>query len=280
MTQQNTPDGRLVAEQNEQSVLNWLHRFGGLTTRQLARLVWRGKSAGKRMAQRTIGRLERQGLVLQRSLFTGGNIYVLSEGGARLLRESGTPNVSARGHRDLSFRKPMHRIIANDFLIDWRDRQIDNATPNAAIWTEFEVQHRVAPYPEISINGKYKIPDGMIQNDDELTWIEVENAYKGPKEIRRLMTTAARLFNENYSYPFRHKDTEYRINRLFFILPHQSNFKTIANAICKSNLEFNALKCTFLIKVTVTSGLVWRGIEAVNSAYDVIQYIKEHNISL
>lgn len=279
MTNQNIPDGRLVAEQNEQAILHWLHRFGGLTTRQLARLVWPKKTAGQRMAQRTVGRLEQQQLVLQRSLFTGGKIYVISQRGAHLLRELGTPNVSARGHRDLSFRKPMHRIIANDFLIDWRDREIINTTASVNIWTEFEVQHRLGPYPEISIKGKYKIPDGMIQIDDELTWIEVENAYKGPKEIERLIMAAARFFNDSYSYPFRHNGAEYRISRFFFILPHQHNFNTIANAIYKSNLDFNALKCTFLVKVNGTSGLVWQGIEGFTSAYDVVQYIKEHDIS-
>jgi len=279
MTQQSIPDGRLVAVQNEQAVLHWLHRFGGLTTRQLARLVWPGKSAGQRMAQRTIGRLETQGLVLKRSLFTGGKIYVISERGARLLREMGTQNVSSRGHRDLSFHKPTHRMIANDFLIDWLNNEIVKETPDHRIWTEFEVQHRLAPYPDISIGGKLKIPDGMIQQDDYLIWIEVENSYKGPREIGRLMSTARLLLeNKDQSYLFKKDGTYYRIYRFFFILPNDQRVSAITNAIYQSDLSFDALNYVELWRVEISSGLVWRGIRGSITASQVKDLmIKKHS---
>lgn len=270
MTQQNIPDGRLVAEQNDQAVLHWLHRFGGLTTRQLARLVWPGKSAGQRMAQRTIGRLEKQRLVLERSLFTGGKIYVLSEGGARLLRELGTPDVSARGHRDLSFRKPMHRMIANDFLIETHNKLVQNAVTNAKIWTEFEVQRRLAPYPVVAIRKRLKIPDGIIQQDNNVIWIEVENAYKSPREIGRVIETAALFFENYYLYDFRHNGVDYSIANFYIVIPTDTRVQATIRAIGQANLDLHALEHIFIIKVNMTSGLVWQGIEYIKMAANVI----------
>lgn len=270
MTNQNIPDGRLVAEQNQQAVLNWLHRFGGLTTRQLARLVWPGKSAGQRMAQRTIGRLERQGLVLERSLFTGGKIYVLAEGGARLLRELGTPNVSVRGQRDLQFRKPMHRMISNDFLIDWRNQQISQGVTKPGIWTEYEVQRGLAPYPTVAINKKLKIPDGIIQRDNRVIWIEVENTYKSPKEIGRVIETAALFFANFHLYSFRHNGTDYSIDSFYIVLPTIRRALATAKAIRKANLSNNVLENTLIFKIRISSGLVWQGIEAIDSAVRLV----------
>lgn len=275
MTNQNTPDGRLVAEQNQQAVLHWLHRFGGLTTRQLARLVWPGKAAGQRMAQRTIGRLERQGLVLQRVLFTGGKIYVLSEGGARLLRELGTPGVSARGHRDLSFRKPMHRMIANDFLIEIHNKIVQNDAQNSKIWTEFEIQRRLAPYPTVAIRKQLKIPDSMIQQGNNMAWIEVENAYKSPREIGRVIETAALFFENYHVYKFRHNGTDYSIDYFYLVIPTDLRLQATVKAIAKANLNLNTLEHVYVAKVKMTSGLVWQGIEYATMAANLIDKLEQ-----
>jgi len=51
---------QIIATENDLAVLKWIHRFGGLSTRQLARLHWENKRSGLRMAQRTVSRLKKK----------------------------------------------------------------------------------------------------------------------------------------------------------------------------------------------------------------------------
>ncbi len=181
-------DGYEIGMEHRRAALAWVNRFGGLTARQLARLVWRDLPSGMRMAQRVLQDLKRRGFILHRGLPNGGAVYVLNESGARFLRASGEKNVSARGHRDLKFEKPFHRMIANEFAIDQHFK-------NQRIWPEFEVQRRYAPVPDIFVENRPKIPDLVTEAHDYYHWIEVENAFKSQKRLRAMVAVANRLFD-------------------------------------------------------------------------------------
>jgi hypothetical protein len=93
-----SPDGRIIATENEIHVLRALHRFGWLRTRDLAALIWQrwksrliGEAAlrppvatasGLRMAQRTLRQLADARQVLRGKALDDSLIYALSEAGA------------------------------------------------------------------------------------------------------------------------------------------------------------------------------------------------------
>lgn len=265
-------DGKIIAQQNEELMLYWLFRFGGLSTRELTAILW-PDAKDLQMSQRTIRRLLAKNFVLKRPIFTGGNIYVISEGGARYLRKCGYSNISSRGHRDLNFNKPTHRIISNNFLINWH-QEISKNNPEHSFWTEFEIQRRVAPFPLIKISNKEKIPDGIIQVGNWINWIEVENSYKGPHEIQRLMETADHFFNRNTPFYFHHKDKEYKVDGLDFVLPDQKTFRRIANALIKHNLNTNTLKKVHLYLIDISPSLVWNRILGIYDGLSVAEKLR------
>jgi len=80
-------DKRLTGEQNTLAILTFLHRFGWLTSRMIAALIWPEAKQGAAMARRTVRALAEQKLILKRALPEGGDCYVLSASGARWLSE-------------------------------------------------------------------------------------------------------------------------------------------------------------------------------------------------
>ncbi len=256
MTYSKRPDGNIVAEQNREATVRWLHRFGGLTTRQLARLVWPGMSAGMRMAQITIRSLLDDRLVLVRSLHNGGSIYVLGDNGARLLRKLGVDGASARGHRDLVFKKPMHRFIANEFLIDQHQEGL-------RIWTEFEVQRRLAPVPEIIFKSQPKLPDGVIDNDSYLSWVEVENSFKSRERLGSLVQVANHLFGTPDGGRISKNDVHGQYDTLVFVSHRRerllSVLRCLQEALDNRTITGDVLRHIDLVHVSMSTGFIWGG---------------------
>ena len=81
-------DKRLTGDRNELSALMWVYRFGWLSSRMLAALVWPTASQSWALARRMLKRLLADKLLLVRALPQGGDIYLLSVKGARLLQET------------------------------------------------------------------------------------------------------------------------------------------------------------------------------------------------
>lgn len=265
MTDTQRRDGNIVAEQNREAVLHWLHRFGGLTTRQLGRLVWPGGDAGMRMAQITTRGLIDDKLILRRPLRTGGAVYVISEAGARYLRALGLRDISSRGHRDLGFDKPLHRFLANEHTIDQH-------LAGRKVWTEFEVQRRRAPVPKIIVNRSSKIPDGVFESPGGLIWLEVENAFKSQARIQELVTVARELFSgTGPCQGSTDSDTGRGYSGMLFLSSDTLRLTAILRCINQAwdNEKIDqdiALKIT-LAEASMSSGYVWNGIIRSISAY-------------
>lgn len=248
-------------------MLRWINRFGGLTSRQAARLVWQDTPSGRQMAQRTLHCLLDHHLILSRRLANGGIVYVLNGRGAWALRELGVENVSARGHRDLSFDKPLHRFLANEYAIDQH-------LSGRRIWTEHEVQRRLAPVPQLSAKTEFRIPDAVIESPKGLVWVEVENAYKGPERIRPLMDVAKQLFAGAPVPPKHNLDSRAQYTEMRFISPDILRLiavlRQVNDAWDQGEIDQDIAVRLQLSEVSMSSGLVWGGVRRTVSAYDLI----------
>lgn len=177
-------DKRFIGEQNRLAVLTNLHRFGWLTNRMLAALIWPAASQSVAMARRTVKSLVDEKLILRRPLPNGGDCFVLSTVGARFLGdELGITAHSGNAH---SLGNPMHRACAN-----WHAIQCMNN--GHQVWTEHEIQTARAPL--VSYDGK--IPDVLIETEHGIIWVEVENAWKNRHERNKIFEFCTRNLAAN-----------------------------------------------------------------------------------
>lgn len=187
MTTISTPDGRIIAQQNELDTLAYIQRFGWLRSRDIAALVWRNAKSmdsAIAMAQRTLKRLKDASQVLYRIAPDGATVYALSESGARRLgNELG---ITARSGKDLlrELGNYLHRCHANTFAIH-------RINAGKRVWTEREIQSNQAPIKVVS----HKVPDALVDISDPvhdagatvLSWVEVERGYKKSADFNKML---------------------------------------------------------------------------------------------
>ena len=176
-------DKRIIGERNRSTCLMWLHRFGWLTSRQLASLAWGEASQAWPMARRTLKALQDDGLVIRRALPQGGDAYLLSAKGARLLTEQA--GVDARSGQGLALGNPVHRACSNWYLIDAIHSGMD-------VVTEHEIASDRGPVRVL--DGKQA--DGILLGDGEAIWLECENAWKATKSRRAVVEFCARHLDQ------------------------------------------------------------------------------------
>jgi hypothetical protein len=173
-------DRRLTGERNTFDILMWLHRFGWLTSRMLAALVWPTASQSWPMARRTLKKMLTEKLVLVRALPQGGDVYLLSVKGARLLHEA--TGAAAKGGQSLPTGNTIHRACGTWHLIG-------QVQAGLGIWTEHEIASGVAPVQTVS----GKLFDGLVVHDGgRLTAVEVENAWKNRARRQSVVDVATR----------------------------------------------------------------------------------------
>lgn len=190
-----TKNPRKTAILNRLKILQFIHRFGWLKTRDLACLVWlpsrRGDpnqppdfqpasatSSALRMAQRTIRSLLVSGFLLQTKAPDGALVYSLSQRGADILRQIG---VEAKSGKDLlrahSIGYYRHRCISNEIAISaW--------LAGCKVTTENELVRGDCPYLN---KGFGKVPDVLVRNFEAWYWIEVERSRKNQSDYNRLL---------------------------------------------------------------------------------------------
>lgn len=163
-------DKRLLQDQNRTAVLTWLARFGWLTSRMLAALVWPDAAQSQSMARRTLKSLIDEKLVIMRSMSKGGAAYLLAAKGARLLQEQ--TSIAAQSGNSLTIGNPVHRACSNWYLIHALQRGL-------SIVTEHEIATEQGPCRVL--NGKQA--DGLvIAEDGACIWVECENSQKARAE--------------------------------------------------------------------------------------------------
>jgi hypothetical protein len=163
-------DKRLVGERNRTEVLKWLGRFGWLTSRMLAALVWPEAAQSQAMARRTLKALADDKLIMTRTLPKGGSAYLLAAKGARLLAEQ--TGVEAQSGNGLALGNAIHRACSNWYLIQALHR-------GQSIVTEHEIATERGPCRVL----RGKQADGIIVFDGgACSWLECENSQKASAE--------------------------------------------------------------------------------------------------
>ncbi len=165
-----TQDKRVIGERNRTEALTWLARFGWLTGRMLAALVWADAAQAQAMARRMLKALMDDKLVISRPLPKGGAAYLLSAKGARLLTEQ--TGMRAESGNTLALGNPIHRACSNWYLI----RAVQQGL---GIVTEHEIASERGPCRVL----KGKQADGLVIADDgACIWLECENSAKSRPE--------------------------------------------------------------------------------------------------
>lgn len=172
-------DKRIIGEHNELAILVILHRFGWLTARMVAALVWPTHSQSLSMARRTLRRMLDAREVAKRRLPEGGDCYVLTSKGAhRLTVERG---ITAKSGQHLKLGNSVHRACCNWYVIE-------HLRKGATVWTEHEIQSGRSPVT----SWQGKTPDALIDTQCGLIWVETENAWKNRTERQKLVEFCAR----------------------------------------------------------------------------------------
>lgn len=163
-------DKRIVQERNRTAVLHWLWRFGWLTSRMIAALVWQDAAQPLAMARRTLKAMTEDKLVISRVMTKGGAAYLLSAKGARLLHEQ--TGADAHSGNSLAIGNPVHRACSNWYLIQAVNRGLD-------IVTEHEIATERGPCRVL----RGKQADGLvIAEGGACVWLECEHSQKARAE--------------------------------------------------------------------------------------------------
>ena len=198
-------DGRQAARENEQRCLRALHRFGFLTTKQLAALCWQrwsfrpsgppdlrpaaATASALRMAQRTMRRLVDGRRVIVGRGPDGSRLYALSEGGARALKDSGVTAVSGKDLiRGFSAAYYRHRCIANQVAISAMRQGF-------RVSTDREIAQGLWLGGQAGVAGKR--PDVLLRGGDHrVWWVEVEKSRKNAPEYRAFLAWLGKVLRD------------------------------------------------------------------------------------
>ncbi|WP_288379008.1 hypothetical protein [uncultured Massilia sp.] len=163
-------DKRVIGERNRTDVLTWLARFGWLTGRMVASLVWADAAQAHAMARRTLRNLADDKLIIMRAMPSGGAAYLLSAKGARLLSEQ--TGMTAESGNALALGNPVHRACSNWYLIRAVQQGYD-------IVTEHEIATERGPCRVL----RGKQADGLVvAADGACIWLECEHSAKSRPE--------------------------------------------------------------------------------------------------
>lgn len=180
MTQQNAHQQRRLKD--TQGLL-FIHQFGWLRTAELGKLLWPGMATARQSADRLARSWIERRLVLPRQLPDGaGRALVLAAAGVVLLAREG---IAANSGKDIGkitgthWQAPItwrHDLLAHGVLCELHRR-------GYTVYPEAELRR--------SNSHLVKIPDGLAVKDQDVLWLEVENARKTGKAMRTLAQALA-----------------------------------------------------------------------------------------
>lgn len=181
--------GREIARLNELKTLKAVSQFGHLRITELARCVWPQARYGEQVARRTVARLVKLGLLLERRNALGSKSLCLTRGGAAWLDARG---IEARHTLDLSSIAGatfFHRTLATRYLIE---RQVEGFQVSG----EYQLLRRKLPFPvDGLVKALRKLPDGLVwqRKPDGTVGVELveqEAAAKAREELEKCLRAA------------------------------------------------------------------------------------------
>lgn len=186
-------NGLVRAHENELEVLKAVRLFGHLRRSEIALAVWPSSSpvVAYQMACKTVNRLVRKNLLVQKQNSIGGISFVLSKKGAALLRAEGY-EANAGYSQSYDGAQFLHRTLGTYYLLE-KQRQ------GHRVFGEYAIQRGWCGVTADTFKADFqKVPDGLVFHEpgsagfrDEITpvdWIEVEQAYKTITEIKKALS--------------------------------------------------------------------------------------------
>jgi hypothetical protein len=174
-------------------VLQTLARLGYASTRQLARMVWRGcDGSSRKMCGRTLRwLLARRYIVTRRDgdSVNGEQLAAVTVAGASWLAELGDPLPAGKAHaRDWLRHAHSHRTAANSVYA-----AAAGLLPDTGAWSELEIRAGLAPLEKLAYRFEdavhWKIPDVLLELPAGLAWVEVENAWRGANDLAKMVAS-------------------------------------------------------------------------------------------
>lgn len=168
--------------------LLYVAKFGWLRTAELGKLLWPESKYSRQIADQFLSSWIKRKLVIVRELpERHGRIFVLSKGGVNLLAEHGiiaTTSGKNIGRTEAGKWIPpstwKHDLMAAGVLAELHKHGYD-------IYPEHEIRRRGNVEPGM------KIPDGLAVKNDQVIWLEVENARKTGKYAKALAGALIRV---------------------------------------------------------------------------------------
>jgi hypothetical protein len=257
-------DKRITGEQNKIAILKWLHKFGWLNSKQLAELIWKNKSTGLAMAQRTVASMVESKLILKRKLSTGAEAILLASKGAAMLNAEF--NIKAVSGAKLQLGNPEHRCASNWHLI----QELENCN---AIITEYEIQTGKVPMAHCH----NKMPDGLVLTDYGVVWLEVENAWKNLKEREKIVQFCADTLSHINS--MEHLWGDNFLFRVEIVAITSFSAEAIVRSFAKDFkdglITETALQSIWLTYAPMSSGLTYPNanqVQKLDMWYDLVSY--------
>ena len=251
--------GREVARVNELKCTSAIANYGHLRVVELARCVWPLATFGEQMARRTVQRLLRQGLLLERRNALGSKSMCLTRTGAAWLDLRGIPAHHTLDLSSVAGPTFFHRTMATRYLIE---RQVKGCQ----VAGEYLILRRKLPF---NIDGLakalQKLPDGLVwqRKADGRTvveFVEQEAAPKARAEIERCLRAA------EYVGVAMSTDGKVRLGGVVFVfdetLNHARRLLLAADSLWsgRSSAERETLERRVkLVAVTLREPLVWVG---------------------
>lgn len=267
-------DGRTIADANDFRVLMAVRLFGHLRRPDIAMAGWPESSSKSAyiMACRTVTRLLKGGLLLEKPNTLGSTSLVLAAKGVARLRDY---DIHSQEGYDLAFDGPQffHRTLGTCYLLE-------KARSGNEVFGEFAILKGWGPVRKQEFKDRFnKIPDGLITYTKgtmgyasgirPTDWIEVESAYKPYDELKKsfgLLTGSTSL----------DKDGQVVLHKLVFVFDGRHNHEKRVMRGIKRFLEQNThltpeyfLQEIILAKCFVDPPFVWRGCTEV-TAYDLV----------
>lgn len=183
--QKNNGVGKL---QKDVKGLLMVAKFGWLRTAELGKLLWPESKYSRQIADQFLSNWIKRKLVIVRELPERyGRVFVLAKGGVDLLAEHGI--VASTSGKNIgrtesgSWIPPAtwkHDLIAAGVLAELHKRGYD-------IYPENEIKRTG------NCEAGMKIPDGLAVRNEEVVWLEVENARKSGKHAKVLAGALIRV---------------------------------------------------------------------------------------
>ncbi len=249
--------GREIARANELNCVAAVAKWGHLRIQEIALAVWPSATYAEQVAARTVSRLERQGLLLERRNALGGRSFCLTRSGVAWLELRGIESRHTMDLTSVSGPTFFHRIFVTNFLI-----RRQNSGQHVA--GEYLILQRKLPFKfEALSRALRKLPDGfawsrMPDGTIAVELIEQEAAAKARTELEKCLRAA------EYVGTILPGVERYKLSAVVFVfdgaLSHARRILLAANSLWgeKSTHERMALeKRVKLVHVELRPPLVW-----------------------